>query len=84
MIEAKVYVTLKESILDPQGKVVMQTLHNLGYESVVDVRISKYMVIRMSEKDPEEAARKVEEFCRRVLVNPNTETFRYELTERDE
>ena len=79
MIKAKVYVILKPSVLDPQGKAVMHALHSLKYDSVKDVRISKFMEITFDETDEKIVIEKLEQICDKVLANPNTEIYNYEL-----
>lgn len=77
--KAKVYVSLKPSVFDPQGKTVEHALHSLGYESVTDVRQGKYFEIEI-EADTDDAARKsVEEMAHRLLANPVIESYRVEL-----
>ncbi|MEH7299199.1 phosphoribosylformylglycinamidine synthase subunit PurS [Neobacillus drentensis] len=80
MYKVKVYVTLRESVLDPQGKAVTHSLHSLNYKQVADVRIGKYMelTIEKSEQDIDEI---VNEMCRSLLVNPVIEDYRYEVEE---
>lgn len=78
-MKALIHVTLKPSVLDPQGKVVMQTLHTLGYPAVTDTRVSKYIELTFDENDEEKVRRDVETICDKVLANPNTETYRYEI-----
>lgn len=79
MIKAKIFIILKPSVLDPQGKAVMHALHSLGHEEVSDVRVSKYIEVTIDNDDKTEAAEKVEKICGKVLANPNTEIYRYEL-----
>jgi phosphoribosylformylglycinamidine synthase PurS subunit len=79
MIKANVYVTLKPSVLDPQGKVVTQTLHSLGYESVKETRVSKFIELTFESDNEEEVKAELEKICDKVLANPNTETFTFEL-----
>jgi len=62
-------VTLKKDVLDPQGKVVRQTLKNMGYRDVVSVRQGKYFEIELNETDKEKAKEKVEEICKKLLTN---------------
>lgn len=62
-------VTLKKDVLDPQGKVVSQTLKNMGYRDVVSVRQGKYFEIELNETDKEKAKEKVEEICKKLLTN---------------
>ena len=62
-------VTLKKEVLDPQGKVVDQTLKNMGYKNIVSVRQGKYFEIELNETDKEKAKEKVEEICKKLLTN---------------
>lgn len=81
MVKVKVYVTLRESVLDPQGKAVNHALHSLGYQEIKDVRIGKYMelLVDPTGRDVEEVVR---EACDKLLANPVIEDFRYEIEER--
>ncbi len=78
-MKAKVYVSLKRDVLDPQGKVVMQTLQNLGYPGVKDVRVSKMIELELDGLTAEQAMQQLTAVADKVLANPNTETFRIEL-----
>jgi phosphoribosylformylglycinamidine synthase len=82
MIQAKVYVTLKRGVLDPQGETVKGALETLGFAGVNDVRIGKFMVITLDGVSREEATSRVEEMCKRLLVNPVIEDYRFELEDR--
>tara|TARA_B100001123_G_scaffold428157_1_gene544656 strand:- start:514 stop:753 length:240 start_codon:yes stop_codon:yes gene_type:complete len=62
-------VTLKKDVLDPQGKVVHQTLKNMGYDNVINVRQGKYFEIELNEKDEEKAKKITEEICKKLLTN---------------
>lgn len=80
MYKVKVYVTLRESVLDPQGTAVKNSLHSMNYQAVADVRIGKYMelTIEKTERDIEEV---INELCQRLLANPVIEDYRYEIEE---
>lgn len=80
-MKARVYVTLKSSVLDPQGKAVCHSLHSLGYEEVEDVRLGKYLVLTLQKMPREEASKKLNEMCRKLLANTTIEDFRFELEE---
>ena len=62
-------VTLKKDVLDPQGKVVNQTLKNMGYNNVLSIRQGKYFEIELNEKDKDKAKKIVEEICKKLLSN---------------
>ena len=72
-------VTLKKDVLDPQGKVVSQTLKNMGYKSVTNVRQGKYFEIELNETDKEKAKKIVEEISKKLLTNIIIENFTINL-----
>ncbi|MBM7707963.1 phosphoribosylformylglycinamidine synthase subunit PurS [Enterococcus lemanii] len=79
----KVYVTYKESVLDPQGEAVKGAVHRLGYTEVEEIRIGKYFEMKVAASDkPVEAM--VEEVCDKLLANVNMETYRYEIQKMEE
>ena len=78
-MKANVFVSLKPDVLDPQGKVIMHTLHNLGYNTVKQVRLSKMIEVELDTDDREQATADLTAFADKVLANPNTETFRIEF-----
>jgi phosphoribosylformylglycinamidine synthase subunit PurS len=80
MYKVKVYVTLRESVLDPQGTAVKKSLNSLGYEDVEDVRIGKYMELTISESVAN-LDETVKEMCQRLLSNPVIEDYTYEIEE---
>jgi phosphoribosylformylglycinamidine synthase subunit PurS len=80
MYKVKVYVTLRESVLDPQGKAVTQSLHALDYQEVTDVRIGKYMELTI-EKSTRDINEVVNDICTKLLANPVIEDYRYEVEE---
>ena len=62
-------VTLKKAVLDPQGKVISQTLKNMGYNNIVNIRQGKFFEIELNETDKEKARKIVEEICNKLLTN---------------
>ena len=72
-------VTLKKEVLDPQGKVVGQTLKNMGYKNIVNVRQGKYFDIELDETDKEEAKKIAEEICKKLLTNTVIEDYTINL-----
>ncbi|MEO6026069.1 MAG: phosphoribosylformylglycinamidine synthase subunit PurS [Candidatus Binatia bacterium] len=76
---ARVYVTPKAGVLDPQGKAVQHSLHTLGYPEVGDVRIGKYMEVRLADVSRESAEVRLREMCDRLLANRVIEDFRFEI-----
>ncbi|MFT8324689.1 phosphoribosylformylglycinamidine synthase subunit PurS [Oenococcus sicerae] len=81
MYLAKVYVTYKPSILDPQGEVIKSALHRLNYKNVESVMQGKYFEIKLDAEDLITAKQEVEAFSDELLINVNMETFTYELSE---
>ncbi len=77
---AKVYVTLKPGVLDPQGKAVRSSLASLGFLGVEDVRLGKYVELRLAETDPGRARAEVERMCERLLANTVIESYRVEVS----
>lgn len=76
---ARVYVTLRPTVNDPQGLTIRGGLRQLGYESVESVRAGKYLELRLDAEDTDGASRLVEAMCRRLLANPVIEDFRFEI-----
>ena len=76
---AKVVVTLKKSVLDPQGVAVKHALASMGYGSVGDVRLGKYMEVRLNGSDPQKAEKELKEMCEKLLANPVIEEYKYEI-----
>ncbi len=72
-------VTLKKEVLDPQGKVVDQTLKNMGYKNIVSVRQGKYFDIELKETDKEKAKTIAEEICKKLLTNTVIEDYTINL-----
>jgi phosphoribosylformylglycinamidine synthase PurS subunit len=79
MYLAKVYITLKSTVNDPQGLTIKGALHNLGFGSVEDVRAGKYIEVKINEKDIGAARKQVDDMCRKLLANPVIENYRFEL-----
>ncbi len=79
-MKAKVYVTLKPSVLDPQGKAIHHSVESLGYNGILDVRQGKYFEIMFAEGVPEAETRaSVEKIAKDVLTNPVIEDYRVEI-----
>ena len=76
---ARIHIKLKESILDPQGQAVLHALHNLEHSAVRDVRIGKYVEVRLDETEEEQARQQVESYCATLLANPVIETYEFQL-----
>lgn len=81
MYLAKIYVTLKPTVNDPQGLTIKGALHKLGFDTVDDVRAGKYLEIRIEGSNSATASAQVEDMCRKLLANPVIEKYRFELQE---
>ena len=80
-MKAKIYISYKDGILDPQGKTVGGALDSIGIKNIKNVRIGKYIEISFDKISKEKAEIITDESCRKLLANPNTETYRFELEE---
>jgi phosphoribosylformylglycinamidine synthase subunit PurS len=78
-MKAKVFVTLKQSVFDPQGRTIVEALHSLGYAGVGDVRQGKYFELDVNEASPERARALAAEVADKVLANPVIESYRVEI-----
>ena len=76
-----VTVTLKKDVLDPQGKVVQQTLKNMGYETIENVRQGKYFEIELNETDKQKSQEIIDNICKKLLINPVIENYKINLKE---
>jgi phosphoribosylformylglycinamidine synthase len=80
-MKARVTVTLKSGVLDPQGKAIANAIGALGIDGVGDVRQGKFIEVELNETDPVLARATLERMCRELLANPVIENYRYELEE---
>ena len=79
MYLAKIYITLKPLVNDPQGLTIRGALHNLGFTTVTSVRAGKYIEIQLDENHREQAQSKVTGMCEKLLANPVIENYHFEL-----
>jgi phosphoribosylformylglycinamidine synthase PurS subunit len=79
-MKARVHVTLKSGVLDPQGKAIGHALQSLGFAGVRDVRQGKVIELELEESDPAKARATVEAMCGKLLANPVIENYTIELT----
>lgn len=79
MIRARIYVTLKSGILDPQGRTIRQSLETLGFHHVADVRVGKFLEIELDQDDSAQAEEQLKAMCETLLANTVIEEYRYEL-----
>ncbi len=81
MALAKIVITLKEGILDPQGQIALRALRSLGYDEVRDLRIGKYMELVLDDSDGQDEHSRIRDMCEKLLTNPIIEDFKIELEE---
>ena len=79
-VKARIHITLKEGVLDPQGKAIGQALGRLGFAGVGEVRQGKYIEVETAETDRAKAKAAAEEMCRKLLANTVIEDYQVEIT----
>ena len=78
-MKAKIIITPKKAVLDPQGKTVQVALAHMGYTDVGAVHVGKYLEIELTGADKEVARKKIDDACHRILSNPVIEDYRFEI-----
>jgi phosphoribosylformylglycinamidine synthase PurS subunit len=79
LYKAQIKVTLRKSILDPQGKTIEHSIQSLGYKNVADTRIGKYIELKLDASSEEEAKKVTEEICHKLLANPVMEDYEFDI-----
>jgi phosphoribosylformylglycinamidine synthase len=80
-MRAKIYIRYKDGILDPQGTTVGHALNSMGYEAINGVSVGKFIEMNFDNVSKKEAERLTDESCRKLLANPNTESYKFEIVE---
>jgi phosphoribosylformylglycinamidine synthase subunit PurS len=78
-MRVKIFVSLRNGVLDPQGKAIERSLHMLGYGEVQDVRMGKYLELKVETASREAAESRIREMCDKLLANPVIEDYRFEI-----
>jgi phosphoribosylformylglycinamidine synthase subunit PurS len=78
-MKAKIHITLKNGVLDPQGKAIANALHHLDFKKVGEVRQGKYIEMELAESDAKKATKAVDDMCKKLLANTVIENYRFEL-----
>jgi phosphoribosylformylglycinamidine synthase len=78
-MKAKIIITPKKAVLDPQGKTVQNALEHLGYQGIGAVRVGKYLEVELAAGDRETVRKQIDEACHKFLSNPVIEDYRFEL-----
>ena len=79
MLEAKVYVTLKKTVADPQGLTIKHALDTLGFNQVTEARIGKLVTLSLNIDDKDQAKSKIEQMCQKLLANPIIEDYSFKI-----
>jgi len=80
-MKAKIHVTLKNGVLDPQGRAIAGALHNMGFPEVEDVKQGKYIEVTVKETDRKKAEAAIEKMCAGLLANTVVENYKYEIVD---
>ncbi len=80
-MKAKIHITLKNGVLDPQGRAIAGALHTMGFPQVEDVRQGKYIEVQVKETDRKKAEAAIEKMCASLLANTVIENYTFELME---
>ncbi len=78
-MQVKIFITLKNGVVDPQGITIKGALQSSGYQGIANIRLGKYIQMEMNSKSREEAEKDIEEICGKLLANPVIENYRYEI-----
>jgi phosphoribosylformylglycinamidine synthase len=81
--EVKVYITLKESVLDPQGQAILHALNEMNYKNIKNVRMGKYIQLWIDEENEEILKNKVKEICDKLLVNEVIEVYSFDFQRKN-
>jgi phosphoribosylformylglycinamidine synthase subunit PurS len=79
MIKARIYITLKEAVADPQGIAIQHALESLHFKDVQKVRTGKMITLLLNTKSREKAREDIDKMCKKILANPVTEDYRFEI-----
>jgi len=78
-LKAKIIITPKQAVVDPQGKTVQNALAHMGYKEVGAVHVGKYLEIELTGADRETARKQIDDACHKILSNPVIEDYRFEI-----
>ena len=79
MMKVRIFVTLKNGVLDPQGKAIESSLNHMGFKGIEKVRQGKLIELTLNETDPKKASAKLEEMCNKLIANTVIENYRFEF-----
>lgn len=81
MMEVEIYIRLKKTVSDPQGLTVKHALQSLGYQNLEEVRVGKFITVKLNSKDKKEAKQTTDEMCQKLLANPIIEDYSFKIEE---
>jgi len=81
MLEVEIYIILKKTISDPQGLTVKHALQSLGYQNLEEVRVGKFITVKLNSKDKKEAKQRIDEMCQKLLANLVIEDYSFKIEE---
>ena len=81
MIEAKIFITLKKTVADPQGLTIKHALESLGFNELGDVRIGKLITLKLKTNSKNDSKKQIDEMCKKLLANPVIEDYHFEINE---
>ena len=81
MLNAEIYITLKKTVLDPQGLTIKHALESMGYRGLKEVRIGKMLTLKLNHPSSKKAKRQIEEMCKKLLANPIIEDYSFKIKE---
>lgn len=82
MLNAEIYITLKKTILDPQGETIKRALESMGYQGLKEVRIGKIVTLKLNRRYSRRLRQQIEEMCKNLLANPIIEDYRFKIKEQ--
>jgi phosphoribosylformylglycinamidine synthase len=81
MLKAEIYITLKNTVSDPQGLTIKHALESLGFKGIEDVRIGKLVIVKLNSKDKNHVQKEIEQMCKKLLANPIIEDYHFRISE---
>jgi phosphoribosylformylglycinamidine synthase len=79
MLKAEIYITLKKTVVDPQGLVIKHALESLGFSGIASIRYGKIISMQLDLKNTKIAERQIEQMCKKLLANPIIEDYRFKI-----
>lgn len=81
MLKAEIYITLKDTVADPQGLTIKHALESLGFKGIEDVRMGKLVMVKLNSQDKKQAEKEIHQMCKKLLANPIIEDYRWQIKE---